>query len=489
MLFLKNVFNVPKVFYVILSIELCERLAFYGLQSIAVIYFIQKLGITESSSSNLFASFSALAYAMLIVGGMLGDKILGMRRTYLLGIIFLMFGYGIISITTNISVIYLGMGSIVVGNVLFKPNSNNYVGSCFGANDKRIDSAFTYFYMVTNIGIFLGTIIVPLIAKIFTYKLGFGVCALSMVVALLLSLIFSNDFIKSDNHVGQSFKKPDVLWLVAIGGIISVILVSLLLSQPYISSLLFYLIATITILIYVFIASRLDSNEARGMYIALILWLSSIVFFILYMQIATSITLFALHNVNLTVGNYTAPAGMTQSLPPFFIIIISPILSSLYLILHKNNINYNIAAKFATGMFLVGICFIVLGIGGSYFANSYAQISVVWLVIGYALYAAGELLVSALGASMIVQLLPKSIYGFGQGMWYLGAAIGMKLGGELSTTVLNSSSRHVSPFHSLTSYVDLFYKMGICTVIISILFFILIKPLSKSMAIFILNKK
>lgn len=489
MIFLKNIFNAPKVFYVILSIELCERLAFYGLQSIAVIYFIQKLGISESSSSNLFASFSALAYAMLIIGGMLGDRVLGMRRTYLLGIIFLMSGYGIIGITTNISMIYLGMGSIVVGNVLFKPNSNNYVGNCFGANDKRIDSAFTYFYMVTNIGIFLGTIIVPFIAKMFTYKLGFAVCALSMVVALLLSLIFSNSFIKSDNYMGQSFKKPYILYLVGIGGVISVVLVSLLLSQPYISSILFYLIAIITILVYIFIAVRLGSNEARGMYIALILWLASIAFFILYMQIATSITLFALHNVNLTIGNYTAPAGMTQSLPPFFIIIISPILSSLYMFLHKNNINYNIAAKFATGMFLVGICFVVLGIGGNYFADSFAQVSVQWLIIGYALYAAGELLVSALGASMIVQLLPKSIYGFGQGMWYLGAAIGMKLGGELSTTVLNSSNIQDSASHSLTSYVNLFYKMGIYTVIISIIFFILIKPLSKSMTIFILNKK
>lgn len=475
-----NRFSMPKIFYIILSIELCDRIAFYGLQAIAVIYFIHNLKMSEAEASSLFASFSALAYALLVIGGIVGDKILGLKRTYLLGIIFLLVGYTTLSLSSNNIMLYLGMSIIAIGNVFSKPNTNNYVGKCFSAHDERIDAAFTYFYMVINIGIVIASLTVPILNKVFGYHIAIGFCALLMGIALILYIIFNKEFSKSDNIISPKYRKEFTYPIVISLSILAMFLLSYLLHDPYLSSIALYTGGLATVLIYLVIASKHNRLEAKGMYIALFLWLYSIVFFALYIQIATSITLFALHNVDLTFFGFNIPPGITQGFAPFFIIIISPLLSGLYIHLYKKGVNYNIYAKFATGMLLVGICFLILGIGGNIFADQKAQISILWLVIAYAIYAAGELLVSALGASMITQLLPSRIGGFGQGMWYLGAALGMKIGGELFASVLQPNSTNIDKPLALKIYVGLFYKIGGFTLLIALVSFVFVRPLSKS---------
>ena len=231
----------------------------------------------------------------------------------------------------------------------------------------------------------------------------------------------------------------------------------------------------------------MNKLEARGMYTALVLMIVAIIFFILYIQMATSMTLFALHNVRLTFLGYEVPAGVTQSLNPVFIILLSPILANLYIAFLRVGVNYNIPAKFVTGIFLAGFCFLVLAFGGHFFADANSKISVIWMVLGYAFYSLGELLVSALGASMVAKLLPQRFGGFAQGMWYLSAAIGMRLGGQLSGMAAIGDGNISDASTTLSIYVDLFYKLGFATVLIAFLLLFAIRSLSKSMQ-YVLDK-
>lgn len=480
----------PKTFYAVLFIEFWERFAFYGLQSVAVIYFIQKFGIQESVASDLFSSFSAMLYAMLTIGGAVGDKFLGLRRTYFLGIIFLIAGYGLVSIAQTEHALYLAMGVILAGNVFFKTNANNYVGRCFESNDPRLDSAFTYFYMSINIGSFSSLFIVPIVSQVFnSYKLGLGLTSLAMVFALLSYIVLNSKFRLADNNTGKNgknlFAKTILVAIIAVG--LSYVF-SLLLTNLALCKIALYSIAAITVLIYLFIASRFNHKEAKGMYIALILLVFAIVFFMLYMQSSTSMVLFALHNVRLDILGFQVPPGVTQSLNPFFIIAFSPILANLYIKLHKKGINYTIPAKFITGIFLTGMCFIILAFAAQFFSDSNAQISVLWMVLAYACYSAGELLVSALGASMVAQLVPKRLGGFAQGIWYLASGVGMKVGGQLSSSASLNHTDATSPHLILDSYTWFFYELGGLTLLITIILFFTIKPLNKAMNYVLSNK-
>ncbi|MFN8788741.1 MAG: peptide MFS transporter [Neisseriaceae bacterium] len=471
----------PKTFYTLLIIEFWERFAFYGLQSVAVIYFIKKFNLSESDSSGLFASFSALLYGLMVIGGFIGDRILGLRRCYLIGIVLFILGYGLLSFANTQSILYFSMGIVLVANVFFKTIANNYVSRCFEKNDPRLDSAFTYFYMSINIGSFSSLIIVPIISKTFGYSVGLALCSISMVCGLVFYLIFRERLKNLDNQVGKH--RENKFFLVSLFLLISMIsayLVGFILKNSEYSRIFLYTSAAIILIIYLVVASKLPKIESQGMMVALMLALQAIIFFILYIQTATSFMLFAYHNIDLEFFGYKIPPGVTQAFNPVYIIILSPILSNIYLYFNKNKINAGIPLKFVCGIFSTSICFILLGFASNFFANHDSQIPVIWLFIAYGFYTLGELLVSALGPSMVSQLLPKRFGGFAQGFWYLCVAVGMKIGGLISSTAAAQYNSH-DPAQSLNTYMHLFYYIGVAIFIVSGFLFFMVKPLNKAM--------
>lgn len=471
--------HMPKTFYAVLLIEFWERFAYYGLQSVAVLYFVQKFNFSQSAADELFGAFAALLFGLLTIGGAIGDKVLGLRRVYLLGIIFLIIGYGILSFSPSIHGLYLGMGIVLTGNVFFKTNANNYVGRCFEPNDPRLDSAFTYFYMSINVGSFLGLSLIPIVAQyLHSDRSALILNAIGMVFALLFYFIFVSRFKAADNQVGKNghnmlFKTVAIV----IIAILFSILLSYLLQNLQVCKIIFYSVAIITLMGYLYTAGRLNRYEAKGMYVALILLLQSIVFFILYMQQAESLTLFADKNINLNFWGYNVPAGLTQSFAGASIIILSPIMANIYFAREKKSgRDFSIQGKYATGLIIAGIGFIVLALGAQFFADSNSKISVIWLLFCYILTSIGELLVSALGPSMMVQLLPKRIGGFAQGIWYLSTAIGLKFGSQLASFAASHQTINSTTSESLHDYMVYFYQLGFVVLVIGVVLVLMIKP-------------
>lgn len=473
----------PKTFYAVLLIEFWERFAFYGLQSVAVIYFIQKYNISESNASNLFASFSALMYAMLVVGGIIGDKLLGLRRTYLLGILLFIVGYGLLSHLETYNDLYMAMGIILIGNVFFKTNANNYISRCFERNDPRLDAAFTYFYMSINVGSFLGLLLVPIVSKNYSYSIGLSLSAFSMIFALMTYFIFRSRFVYSDNKIGKEngIQKNLLMIIIFIIAIAIAYLLGLLLQNLALSKILMFCASSVILIIYLLIMIKLPKHESQGMFIALILLIQAIVFWILYMQQATSLTLFAYHNVRLSILGYTIPAGSTQSFNGLFIILLSPIMANLYMFFSKRKGgDLGIPTKYMLGIFITSLCFIILGLATTYLVDANSQISIIWLFVAYGFYSLGELLVSALGASMVSKLMPKRFGGFAQGIWYLSSAVGMKIGGQISSDVV--SEYHGSDLAlSLKVFQHFFYNTGIIALFISLVLIIFLRPLNNKM--------
>jgi POT family proton-dependent oligopeptide transporter len=477
--------HMPKTFYAVLFIEFWERFAFYGIQGTAVIYFIKQFGMPESKANVLVGSFFAIAYAFLVLGGVIGDRWLGLRRSYFLGILFLIFGYGLLCIAPKIFEVYLGLGLVVVGNMLFKTNATNYVSRCFEDQDPRLDAAYTYFYMSINLGSWSSITVVPVVCQEFGYTVGLSMLAIGMVIALISYFIFLPRLKHSDNQAGKSGKN---MWfrmtMVVIIGIVLAFTFSWLFRDLILCRIIMYAASAIILIAYLYLASRLNHYEARGMYVALMLMLQSVVFWILYIQAATSMTLFALHNVRLSYFGFNIPAGSTQSLDPLFVILISPILANLYMWQSKKRgQDFSIPGKFALGLISAGLCFMVLGFATQFFSDYNSQVSIFWLVLAYALYAFGELLVSAIGLSMIAQLLPKRFGGFGQGVWFLATALGIQIGGQLSAFAsVDTVGKVTHSSDTLAAYMGLFYRLGSVTIIIGIVLIMLIKPTCRAIA-------
>ena len=162
-------------FSTVFLIEMWERFGYYGMAALLVLYMVQRLGFDDTRASLTWGAFSALVYATPAIGGWVGDRVLGARRTMTLGALILALGYVLFSLpSTGLFFLFVSLGVIVVGNGCFKANAANLVRHIYEGDDTRIDSAFTLYYMAVNVGSAISMLFTPWIRARFGWHTAFA---------------------------------------------------------------------------------------------------------------------------------------------------------------------------------------------------------------------------------------------------------------------------------------------------------------------------
>jgi len=470
-----------KSFSTVFLIELWERFGFYGMQALIVFYMVQRLGFDDTRANLVWGAASALIYVAPAIGGWVGDRIFGTRRTMLTGAAILSLGYALITLPTeNETFLFAALGVIVVGNGLFKPNAGNLVRKIYDGDDARIDSAFTMYYMAVNIGSAVSMTMTPLVkdwvnaayASEFGWHAAFGMCCAGLVVGLV-NFFFMR---ASMAHIGsEPDAKPfDVKGLLKVLGAGAVcVLAAVIILQHREIARAFVVIAAIAMLgIFGYLIATSHRDERAGLIAALVLTIQTIFFFIFYQQMSTSLSLFALRNVDpaqnlFGMHLFTWLPAQYQALNPFWIMALSPVLAFAYTWAGKRGKDMSIAGKFALGFAVVAAGFFVYGLAGNY-ADAAGKTSSWVMIWGYGLYSLGELLVSGLGLAMIARYVPARMGGFLMGAYYVGVGISQYLGGIVANYAAIPDNI-TDPIESLHIYTALFTKLGyvglVCTLI------------------------
>ncbi|MGA9335899.1 MAG: oligopeptide:H+ symporter [Rudaea sp.] len=468
-------------FSTVFLIELWERFGFYGMQALIVYYMVQRLGFEDTRANLVWSACAALIYVAPAIGGWVGDKILGTRRTMLTGAAILSVGYGLMTVPTeNTWALFGALGVIVVGNGLFKPNAGNLVRKIFEGDDAKIDSAFTIYYMAVNIGSTVSMLLTPWIKDYvnatygheFGWHAAFGVCCIGLIVGLI-NYFFMR---ASMRHIGsQPDEHPlDVTHLLMVLGVgaLCVVGAAIVLQYEEVARIFVYAAGIVLLAIFVYLIAKSQRSERAGLIAALVLTVQTIFFFIFYQQMSTSLALFALRNVDWNqylVGWHLfvwSPAQY-QALNPIWIMLLSPILAWLYTSAGKSGKDLSIAAKFALGFAMVAIGFFVYGAAG-HFAGADGKTSSWIMIWGYGFGALGELLVSGLGLAMIARYVPARMGGFMMGAYFVASGISQYLGGVVANYAAVPQNI-TDPLQSMTIYTKLFNELGYagvaCTVI------------------------
>lgn len=469
-------FKQPKTFYLIWFVELWERFGFYGMNAILVLYLVKQLGFSDAHSFSAFAAFAALVYAFTSVGGYVGDYLLGTKRTILFGAIILCLGYLVVSIGNEHTIFY-GLGVVAVGNGLFKANPSSLLAKLYQPDDHRIDGAFTLYYMAINIGSFISISATPFIAREFGWTHAFFVS----VIGLILGIISFCLMIHWAKDVGSKpdFEKLNKLYLLyVIIGTIAGSYASYLLLQHL--ELTHILLAIAGVAVFIFFIKAIISTkgqEKANLIACLILIIEAIFFFTLYQQMPTSINLFAVRNVHPEILGLTIPPATFQALNPFWIIVASPVLAYFYGKLGSQGKDLTMATKFTAGMFCCCVGFMLLSFSG-HFADSKGFVSSHWLIASYGFQSIGELLIGGLGCAMVARLCPQKLMGIMMGIWFMSTAAAMVTGGFVAT-IASVPENITNPLESLPIYTNLFFYIGISTLVIAILMTLLIPTLNK----------
>ncbi|NUS39449.1 MAG: MFS transporter [Lysobacter sp.] len=469
-------------FSTVFLIEMWERFGYYGMAALLVLFMVQKLHYTDDTANLTWGAFTALVYAAPAIGGWIGDKVLGARRCMTIGAVILGLGYLLLGIPSdNTTLLYAAMGVIVVGNGLFKSNAANLVRRIYEGDDAKIDSAFTLYYMAVNIGSTFSMLLTPWIAQNWGWHTAFAVCCAGLVLGLLNYLLMHRTLA----HVGSVPDDAPINWgklAMVLGiGLALVFVVSFVLQHGAIAKALVWLAGAVILGIFVWLIGKSAASERSGLIVALILTIETILFFIFYQQMSTSLTLFALRNVDpaqtlFGLRLFDWIPAQYQALNPIWIFALSPPLAWLYTRMGRSGRDLPIAAKFAIGFVVVAIGFFIFGISGGTAVDG--KVSSWYMVWGYGFYSLGELLVSGLGLAMMARYVPARMGGFMMGAYFVATGISQYLGGIVANYA-SVPDNITDPLQSLPIYTSLFNKLGVVAAIGALLAVALLPMLKK----------
>ncbi|WP_252176249.1 oligopeptide:H+ symporter [Endozoicomonas sp. 4G] len=476
-----NVLKQPRPFYLIFFLELWERFGYYGLQAILAVYLVRELGVSESESFIIFGSFNALVYGLVAVGGFLGDKVLGTKRTIVFGALMLMAGYAIMATAgEDIQMVYLALGTVAVGNGLFKANPSSLLAKCYKEGDSRLSGAFTMYYMAINIGSFISLLSVPYVADHFGWSVGFMVSALGLFVALANYFIIRHWV--ADYGSEPDFKPLDYrkFGLVFVSAIAACFACAFILNHLVIANILLAIVGSGVVLIFLREILASTGVERGKMIVALVLMLEAIVFWVMYYQMPTSLNFFTIHNVEHTVFGFDINPISFQSLNPFWIMVASPILAYLYNRSGVTGKAMSMPAKFALGMALTSASFLLIPLAAK-FASAEGLVAPGWIVGSYLVQALGELLISGLGLAMVAMLVPSRMHGFIMGAWFLTTSAASVLAGYVAGLTAVDSGQSATALDTLPVYSHFFETMGLISAVVALLMFVTAPKLNRLM--------
>lgn len=445
-----------RAFSAIFLVEMWERFGYYGMTSVVLLYMVQKLGYTDERANLTFGAFAAMVYAAPSVGGWLGDRVLGTRRMMQLGAVVLAIGYTLLAIPGT--PLFLALGVVAVGNGLFKANPANLVSKVYEGEPSRIDAAFTLYYLSVNVGATASQILTPLIAIWMGWQAAFAVCAAGMVLGLLNYRLMGRHLA----HVGSppDFAPLDYskLALVLVGAAGAVAFVTMVVQNLALARTVVWAAGAGMLVVFGLLMARGDPAERRGLLAVILLTAQGILFFIFYQQMMTSLTLFALRNVDLRFFfGYQIPPGQLQALNPIWIFALGPVMAWIYARRAARGGDASVAAKFALGFAVLAIGFFTFGVSGRFAVEG--KVSVWWMIGGYGLYSLGELLISGLGLAMVARYVGPRLRGFTMGLWFLASGISQYLGSYVANWA--SAPQDVTdPLVTLPLYTRLFNGLG-----------------------------
>lgn len=455
---LPQLFGHPKGMFYLFFAELWERFSFYGMRALLVLYMTTKLLYSDEMSLGVYAAYGSLVYATPIIGGMLADRILGYRKSIIIGGILMAIGHGFMTIE-NSFFFYTSLAIIIVGNGFFKPNISSLVGAIYTGQDEKREAGFTIFYLGVNLGGMLAPLLCAWLGMKYGWHYGFGLAGLGMV----LGIIFFLRGMKS-GLFGEHGKLPEeqekVLPAVYRKKEFTVVLLALI-SVPLFAGIIYFhqyehwlvLVVTIAVALVLFkIISGVSRMERDRLMVVVYFTILATLFWAIFEQAGSSLTLFADRNVNLVALN----AAQTNSINSGFIFLLAIPFSVLWTYLAKKGKNPISAVKFAFGLILLGCGYLTFALS-AYQVDEFGRVPMFYLLVGTLIYTIGELFLSPVGLTKVTELSPFRFTAFIMGVWLLASFYGHFFSGQIAKlTAMDAAGNPVSDFSWLDPVVSVF---------------------------------
>jgi proton-dependent oligopeptide transporter, POT family len=377
-------FGHPRGLTILFLTEMWEKFSYFGMRALLVYYMTKSLAMPQAQASWIYGIYTAFTYFTPILGGLVADRLLGRRRAVILGGAIMALGHFMMAFET---LFYPALAMIGLGNGLFLPSLPSQVQTLYPANDPRLASAYSVYYVGVNLGGVLAPLICGTLGELFGWHWGFGAAGIGMCVGLVIYII-------GNRHLPLS-----------VGEV-----------QP-----------TET-------ATEEERQQfARRIGLLLGIVLMVIVFRGAYEQVGNTVALWA-DDVDRTIGTArTIPATWFQSLNPLLVFALTPIVLAIWRYRARRGHKFAPLRRMAFGAGIVAVSYVLLA-SASYLSHvAHAPAHWIWLVAFFVIYTAGELCILPVGLALFGQLAPRALAATMISLWFSASFAGNLLAGSIGT--------------------------------------------------------
>ncbi|MGW7247296.1 peptide MFS transporter [Streptomyces decoyicus] len=434
-------FGHPRGLVTLFSVEMWERFSWYALQALLVLYLSDTaahggLGMEQGEAASLVSAYGTLVYLLSVVGGWFADRLIGGRRSVLIGGVAIACGHYAMAVPTDWST-WAGLVLIILGTGFLKPNAANVVGKLYHRDDVRRDAGFSLYYMGINIGALLGQIIGGWLGQGWGYHWGFSCAALGMTLGLV-------QYVLGRRHLPDRADLPDaplppgqgaqtarragavVLALVAVGCALG--LTGTLTLRVGIDLISGVSVAVPVIYFVVMFASpRTERREKSALAAYVPLFLAAAVFYVIFNQFSSVLTLFAAERTDSSLFGWHFPSSWFFAVNPGAGLLIAPLLASVWTRMGSRQPATSL--KFGASLLCVGASFLLIPVAVTLTQGD--RVAAPWLILVYLAQTVAELLLAPIGMAVTSRLAPRAFHGQTLAVWFCAPAMGAGLGAQL----------------------------------------------------------
>ena len=309
----------PKGLYVLFATEMWERFSFYLMIGIFYQYLVDTqtggMGWDGVKAASVFGSYIGLVYFTPFLGGIVADRLLGPRKTVIIGGVFFVIGHVTLAFPGEVA-LYVALLALVIGNGCFKPNISTMVGNLYPKDSPLRDNAYTIFYMGINVGGFACNFVAAIVRNIWGWHAAFATAGIGMALGLVVFIAFQRHIRaadvdpKADTGPRESLMP---LWVECLGpaavfGVIGWLVASHFEWELGPATTAFLLACIPAVFFFVRVWSKLKDPGDRGRTAALLtIYGVVVVFWMVFHQNGTALTEWAIHNTDRTPNAVMQP--------------------------------------------------------------------------------------------------------------------------------------------------------------------------------------
>ncbi|MGO9172349.1 MAG: peptide MFS transporter [Rhodomicrobium sp.] len=409
----KELFGHPRGLAFLFATEMWERFSYYGMRALLVLYLVKYLLLpghaenviglgslkgglesvfgpleTQPLASQIYGLYTALVYLTPIAGGLIADRVLGQRRTVIIGAVLMAIGHFMMAFEP---LLLFALLTLILGNGAFKPNISTQVGELYAPGDTRRDSAFSIFYVGINIGAFFSPLVCGTLGEELGWHYGFAAAGIGMLTGLA---IYSR---------GLRELPPDELQKAKAA------------HHEH---------------------DPLTSGDWSAIAALLVLFLPNTLFWATYEQQGNTIALwadgFTDRSVNLLFWRGEIPVTWFQAFNPFMIFAFTPFIVGLWARQARAGREPPSVIKMAIGCFGVMLANLVMAYAALH-VSANAKASWLWLLAYFVIITAGELYLSPVGLSLVSKVAPARVLSLMMGAWLATSFVGNFMAGWLGS--------------------------------------------------------